>query len=294
MNRWIRYFSLALILIGVCVAAVAYLQGASIPVLQPKGWVGVRQKDLIITTTLLMLVVVIPVFILTSYISWKYRKENKNAPYDPDWDDNPVAEAVWWGLPFVIIAVLAVITWRSSHELDPFRPLDSSKKPVTIQVVALQWKWLFIYPEYKIAAVNYVCFPEQTPVEFQITADAPMNAFWIPQLGSQIYAMPGMQSKLHLIADSIGTYRGVSANLSGKGFSGMTFQAESVSEENFTLWVDSVRNKGTPLDITSYNVLVQPTERVPISYYAPADPTLFETIIMKYTEFPGIGIRMAR
>ena len=161
------------------------------------------------------------------------------AKHAPDWEHNYIAEYCWWGVPIVIIVILAVTTWKSSHDLNPFKPIESEKKPLAIQVVALHWKWLFIYPEQGIATVNFVQFPEKTPINFEITSDAPMNSFWIPQLGGQIYAMPAMRSKLHLIANEIGSFRGVSANISGKGFAGMTFTAKSSSEEDFDAWVQS-------------------------------------------------------
>jgi cytochrome o ubiquinol oxidase subunit 2 len=156
--------------------------------------------------------------------------------------------------------------------------LESNTKPLKIQVVALQWKWLFIYPEQGIATVNFVQFPEQTPINFEITADAPMNSFWIPQLGGQIYAMPGMVAKLHLIADKEGSYRGSSANLSGKGFAGMKFIAKSSSEADFEAWVDSVRQSG-PID---YTKVAEPSEYAPAAFYSLSDDNLFNQIVMKY------------
>jgi len=251
-------------------------------VLNPKGMIGLKESDLIITASLLMLIVVIPVFILTWFFAWRYRESNIKAKHAPDWEHNYVAEFCWWGIPFVIIVILAVITWRSSHELNPFKPIDTGKKPIAIQVVALQWKWLFLYPEQGIATVNYIQFPEETPVNFEITADAPMNSFWIPQLGGQIYAMPAMRSKLHLIANEKGTFRGVSANISGDGFAGMTFIAKATSQEEFDQWVQSVKQSPMQLNTESYNRLVEPTSYDPASFYQLAQPDLFDQILMKY------------
>jgi cytochrome o ubiquinol oxidase subunit 2 len=221
------------------------------------------------------------VFILTGWISWRY-KEGHKGKYEPEWDKNSLIEWVWWGVPFIIIAILGWITWTSSHELDPYKPLEHEKKPMTIQVVALQWKWLFLYPEQKIATVNYVQFPEKTPISFDITADAPMNSFWIPQLGSQIYAMPGMKTKLQLIADESGEFRGSSSNISGQGFSGMTFMAKASSQEEFDAWAESVSKSPQVLSWEEYQELVKPTSYVPPACYALKDTGLYEQIVMKY------------
>jgi cytochrome o ubiquinol oxidase subunit 2 len=170
--------------------------------------------------------------------------------------------------------------------LDPFRPLASKKKPITIQAVALQWKWLFIYPEQKIATVNFVQFPVNHPVKFEITADAPMNSFWIPRLGGQVYAMSGMRSLLYLSADSMDEFRGSSANISGKGFSGMTFTAKSSSAEDFEKWVDSVRAAEVDLNRESYSALAAPSEYNPAAFYRLEKEGLFDWIVMKYMK-PG-------
>ncbi len=277
-----KFIILLLIFGSVLVAALAYVFTTDIAVLNPKGVIGVKQRDLLLIATILMLIVVVPVLLLTFGIAWKYRAENQKAKYDPECDHNIWAECVWWGVPFLIIAVLGAITWKACHELDPFRPLATDKKPITIQVVALQWKWLFIYPEEKIATVNFVQFPVDTPVAFEITADAPMNSFWIPQLGGQIYAMSGMRSKLHLIADVVDEFRGSSANISGVGFSGMAFTAKSSSSEDFEEWVDSIRSSGAALNRESYRELAEPSEYNPIAFYQLEKEDLFDWIMMQY------------
>lgn len=235
-----------------------------------------------ITATWLMLIVVIPVFLLMIFVSWRYRAGNKKATYRPDWDYNHWFECIWWGFPFSIVIFLSIIAWQSSHELDPYKPIESDVKPLKIQVVALQWKWLFIYPEQNIATVNFFQFPEQTPINFEITADAPMNSFWIPQLSGQIYAMPGMSTKLHLIANAIGSYRGSSANLSGDGFAGMTFVAKASSEADFQKWVDSIKDASTSLDLIEYHQLAKPSEYNPVALFSLKDKDLYEQIVMKY------------
>ena len=237
MKKIFKILIVVLLLLGVGALTALYISNNAIPVLEPKGMIGERESELLITASLLMLIVVIPVLVLTLAFAWKYRESNTKAKHAPDWEHNYIAEYCWWGVPVVIIVILAITTWKSSHELNPFKPIASDKKPISIQVIALDWKWLFIYPEQGIATVNFVQFPEKTPVNFEITSDAPMNSFWIPQLGGQIYAMPAMRSKLHLIATEPGSFRGVSANISGRGFAGMRFTAKSSSDEEFDQWV---------------------------------------------------------
>jgi cytochrome o ubiquinol oxidase subunit 2 len=229
-----------------------------------------------------MLTVVVPVLVLTVVICCKYRAGNKKAKYHPEWDNSWALELVWWGFPCVIVALLSVLTFKSCLDLDPFKPLVSDVKPLRIQVVALQWKWLFIYPEQKIATINFVQFPEKTPINFDITADAPMNSFWIPQLGGQIYAMPGMNTKLHLIADEAGSYRGSSSNISGNGFAGMIFTAKASSEAEFNAWARSVRKDSKDLTLDLYDKIALPTEYDPVSFYSLKDEALYDSIIMKY------------
>lgn len=276
-----------IVLIAVIAFSIFYISTHDIIVLNSKGMIGIKERDLIITSSLLMLIVVIPVFILTWVFAWRYRESNEKARHEPDWEHNNIAEYCWWGIPFVIIVILAIITWRSTHELNPFRPIENGKKPLTVQVIALDWKWLFIYPEQGIAAVNLVQFPEKTPINFEITADAPMNSFWIPQLGGQIYAMPAMRTKLHLLANEEGTFRGSSANISGKGFAGMFFTAKATSEEEFDQWVDEVRQSPQNLDLETYNELVEPSEYNPVSLYVLSDQDLFEQVLNKYRMPPS-------
>lgn len=186
--------------------AALLLSGCQWVVLDPKGPIGLQERSIIITATVLMLLVVVPVIALILIFAWRYRASNEKADYRPDWSHSNTIEAVVWLIPCLIIAALGVITWRSSHTLDPYRPLDSKVRPLRIDAVALDWKWLFIYPDQRVATVNEVAFPANVPVEFHITSATVMNAFFIPQLGSQIYAMAGMQTELHLLANEPGTY----------------------------------------------------------------------------------------
>jgi cytochrome o ubiquinol oxidase subunit 2 len=283
-----------LIFLTACALAVFAMASrhGTLAILYPQGWVGLKERNLMITATVLMLVIVAPVLGMIAYIPWKYRDGNTTEKYAPDWADNAVLESVWWGIPCLIIASLATITWVSAHQLDPIKPLGSSVSPITIQVVALQWKWLFIYPEQNIATVNFFQFPEGTPVNFQLTSDAPMNSFWIPQLGGQIYAMSGMTTQLHLIADKAGTYAGSSANLSGKGFAGMKFAAKSSSRKDFDAWVALVRDSHAKLTTDEYAKLAAPSEDTPVAYYATTDQKLYTDTVMKFMIPPSKGTDM--
>lgn len=282
MKTKVKAVLFILLIFAIGALSMLYIGNPNYAVLSPKGLIGEKERDLIITASLLMLIVVIPVFILTLAFAWRYRASNEKARHAPDWEHNYIAEYCWWGVPIIIIIVLAIITWTSSHELNPFKPLVSDKKPLKIQVVALNWKWLFIYPEQKIATVNLVQFPEKTPISFEITSDAPMNGFWIPALGGQIYAMPAMRSKLHLIASGVGTYRGSSTNISGDGFASMYFTAKSTTEEEFQQWVQTAQQSPKQLDLKTYAELVKPSEYEPVAYYTLAQDKLFDRIIMRY------------
>lgn len=256
----------------------------NIPILNPQGEIAEKQLGLLTFGVLLSLVVVIPVFTMTFFITWKYRESNTKTKrkYSPDWDSNKIIEAVWWGVPIILIGILSVVTWKSTHDLDPFKEIQADKKPLTIQAVALDWKWLFIYPEQNIATVNYIQFPVDTPLNFQLTADAPMNAFWIPSLGGQMYAMSGMSTELNLIANESGTYEGSSTNISGKGFAGMRFKAVASSETEFKEWLDAVKKSPNYLSYDEYSQLSKPSENHPVGYYAEADKELYNKIVMKY------------
>lgn len=282
MNKKIKLACVILLSLGAIALVMFFVDSSKIAVLNPKGLIAFKERNLLVIATLLMLIVVIPVFILASIFAWKYRASNTKAKYSPNWDYNLVAESIWWGIPCAIILVLSIMTWKSSRELDPFKPLESTVKPIHIQVVALQWKWLFIYPEQNIATVNFVQFPENTPLNFEITADAPMNSFWIPELGSQIYAMAGMRSKLHLIAHDTGSFRGASANLSGQGFAGMEFIAKASSEADFNQWVESVKKSTQSLSLNEYQELVKPSEYNPAAFYILKEENLYDQIVMKY------------
>lgn len=255
-----------------------------IAVLFPKGWIALEQRNLLLIIQALMLLVIIPVYVLTFIFSWHYRADNKKATYDPDLVDHKMAEIVWWGLPLVMTAIVAVITWVKTYELDPYKSIPSDKKEMKIQVIALQWKWLFIYPEENIATINFIQIPTDTPVRFEITADAPMNSFWIPDLGGQIYAMPAMVTQLNLIANEPGDFRGSSANISGEGFSGMTFITRASSDEEYKAWVTEAKASTLKLDGAEYEKIAKPSSNSPVEIYQLTDPQLFHQIVMKFME----------
>lgn len=226
-------------------------------VLDAKGPVAETQQKLIILTMVLCAVVVIPVIILLWWIVAKYRdKPDNKAPYEPEWNDSKVLETIWWGIPIIVIIVLGYFTARDTIALA--KPPVSDTKPINIQVTSLDWKWLFQYPDQGIATVNYIEIPAGVPVHFQLTSDAPMNSFWIPQLGGQVYTMPGMAMGLYLQADEPGEYFGSGANFSGKDFAHMRFQVVSKPQADFNKWVEEVKANGNALTMEGYNELMKP------------------------------------
>lgn len=274
---------IACLFLGLIIAAVGYIWHQGVAVLDPAGPVGSQERRLMIIAAALGLVVVIPVYIITVFISLKYRESNTRArKYNPTWDHSRRLELTWWAIPSVIILILGTLAWTSSHSLDPYRPLASDQKPLTIQVIALNWKWLFIYPKQNIASLNYLQIPVGTPVDFNITSDAPMNSFWIPSLGGQIYAMPGMSTQLHLMASRVGTYQGVSANISGNGFAGMSFKTVATSSPRFQQWVAQVKQAKDNLSFSRYDELAKPSKNQPVSYFSTADPNIYDHTVLKY------------
>ncbi|MCX2897038.1 ubiquinol oxidase subunit II [Pseudomonas mandelii] len=275
-NRYPRLLGL-LPLIGTLL-----LSGCNMTLLNPTGQVGLEQRNLIITATLLMLLVVVPVIVMTFLFAWKYRATNTDAVYTPKWSHSTKIEIAVWAVPVLIIIALGYVTYVSTHELDPYRPLESDVKPITIEVVSLDWKWVFIYPEQGIATVNKIVFPTNTPVNFKVTSDSVMNSFFIPGLGGQIYAMAGMQTKLHLIANRDAEMEGISANYSGAGFTGMKFKAISTSQENFDAWVSEVKKAPKQLEKAEYEALTKPSQNNPVELYSSVTPNLFQFIVDKY------------
>lgn len=283
MGKKFKPFLIIILAVELIVLFGLMLQGDNVVVLNPKGLIASQQRDLIVAATLLMLLVVVPVFVLTFFITYKYRETNRKAKYSPDWDSNKLLEFIWWAIPCCIIFILGMITWNSSHSLDPFKPLAAEAKPLKVQVIALDWKWLFIYPEQGVASVNYLQIPINRPIDFEITSDAPMNSFWIPQLGGQIYAMAGMSTQLHLMADQVGAYNGSSANISGRGFAGMHFIVKAGLQSEFDNWIEAASQNRNTLDASSYKQLAEPSQDNPVTVFSTTEPGLYDKIIKKYT-----------
>lgn len=280
-----RVIGTSILLAAITILGVAlYLQDKNIAVLNPQGIIADKQLSLFVFTTILGLLVVIPVFAMLFGFAWKYREGNKKAKYTPDEEGNKLFEALWWGIPIIIIIVLSIVTWFSTHDLDPYKELKSSQKPITIQVVALQWRWLFIYPDQKIATINEVRFPENTPINFEITADAPMSAFWIPSLGSQTYAMNGMASQLKLQANGVGEYQGTNTNINGEGYSDMTFKAISLTRADFDAWFDEIMIGSEGLHVSEYTELAKQSRDTRVHYFSLHDDDLFYKIMAKYMD----------
>ncbi|MDV6332321.1 ubiquinol oxidase subunit II [Asticcacaulis sp. 201] len=265
-------------------AGAAVLSGCQMVILDPKGPVGLAEKDLIILAVLLMLIPVIPVIVMTLWFAWRYRASNTKATYDPDFEHSNRIEAVVWAIPTLIIIALGTVTWISTHELDPHVKVQAAAhkpdaKPIEVEVVSLDWKWLFIYPQYGIATVNEMAMPVGTPVHFKLTSASVMNSFFIPQLGSQIYTMTGMQTQLSLRADHEGVYDGISANYSGEGFAGMKFQAHALSDADFDAWIAKARTSGQALDSATYLSLAKPGMFNRPTYFTSIDPQLFHKVL---------------
>jgi len=266
----------------------ALLSGCQAVVLSPAGDVAMQQRDLLMVATGLMLLIIIPVMAATVVFAWRYRHSNTSAPYDPEWNHSTHLELMIWSVPLLIIISLGAITWAGTHLLDPYRPLGRIAsgelvtpgiKPLRVDVVALDWKWLFIYPDQGIAAVNELAAPVNRPIEFRITSSSVMNSFYIPALAGQIYAMPAMQTQLRAVINHPGSYEGFSANYSGAGFSGMHFTFLGVSEGDFEAWVAKARAAGASLDRAAYLELERPSENVPVRRYSGIDQTLFRAIV---------------
>jgi len=282
MKKHLKIWFGIVLAVAVVAACGWYLSRYPIPVLQPAGVVGRKERDLIIFCAVLSIAVVVPVFSLLGYFAWKYREGGTKAKYDPEQAGSRMAEIIWWLVPSFLMAIIAIVTWQSSYALDPYRPLESSKKTLHVQVVALDWKWLFIYPDQKVASVNEVAIPAGTPVDFEITSDTVMSSFWAPSLGGQMYAMPGMSSHLNLAADKPGNYEGVSANISGKGFAGMKFTVKAMSDTAFRGWVYDAKHAARPLSAANYAALARPSYNNAPAYYSGVQSSLYDTIMMKY------------
>ena len=253
-----------------------------VPLLDPKGPIGAHERYVIIAAFALMLIVVIPVALMTLWLPMKYRASNPRATYAPKWSRSGAIEVIIWTVPAVIVTLLGILVWNSTYRLDPYKPIQSDAGPISIEVVSLDWKWLFIYPDLDIASVNRIVFPVEVPVSFRITSDTVMTSFFIPQLGSQIYAMAGMQTRLHLLADEPGTYAGQNQQFSGRGYADMNFEAVAASREEFEDWVRKVKQSPDRLDLARLADMQKPGIGYSPAYFSTVQPDLFERIVHKY------------
>jgi cytochrome o ubiquinol oxidase subunit 2 len=264
------------------VLAVSGCGLAESPVLAPKGPITLTMRDLLFDAFGLMLIVVIPVFLMAAVFVWFYRPASKHDVYQPDWGYSVWMDALVWLVPAAIVIAVGSMVWESTHKLDPYRPLDSAQQPLEVQAVAQDWKWLFLYPEQDIAVVNELVFPSGRPLSLKITSDTVMNSFLIPALGGQIYAMAGMETQLHLLADQPGEFQGRNTQFSGSGFANQHFEARATSDQDFEAWVAKARQSGVKLDAAAYQQLAKPSQLHPVTYYAGFEPDLFARIIAKY------------
>jgi cytochrome o ubiquinol oxidase subunit 2 len=263
-------------------AVVTNAHAGGLLTLDPQGPIAGRERELIIITIGLMLLVVIPVFAMTTWFAWRYRAGNTRAVYAPEWSSFRV-DLVIWLVPTLIVAVLATLTWIYTHRLNPYKPIDSTVAPLEVKVVALDWKWLFIYPQQGIATVNRLVIPTGRPVSFDITSDTVMNSFFIPQLGGQVYAMAGMTTQLHLLADRPGTYFGENTQYSGRGFPYQNFTVVAKSQHAFNDWTHKVKQQASSLTWSGFETLAQPSMREPARDFGNVESGLFERILGQFS-----------
>lgn len=276
-----RLHLLPLLPLGVVLAACDAV------VLSPSGDIAAQQRNLLVTSTLLMLLIIVPVMTLTVVFAWRYRHTNRRARYEPDWNHSMLLELIIWSAPLLIIICLGALTWLGTHLLDPHRPLDRiasgqpvpNLRPLEVNVVALDWKWLFIYPDYGIATVNELAVPIDQPISLRITSSSVMNSLYIPELAGQIYAMAGMETRLHAVLNEVGVSEGFSANYSGAGFSGMRLTLRGLAPADFERWVTTTKAAKESLTRGSYLALAKPSENEPIRYYGSVDSQLYTAIL---------------
>ena len=273
------------------------LGGCKLVVLNPAGDVALQQRNLMIASVILMLLIIVPVLIAIAVIAWRYRASHQRPDYDydEDWDHSTQLELVVWAVPLLIIIALGAMTWIGTHQLDPYRPLSriaahrplpADTQPLQVEVVSLDWKWLFFYPQYGIATVNQLAAPVDVPINFKLTSTTMMNSFFIPDLAGQIYTMPSMQTVLHAVINKPGNYKGFSANYSGHGFTDMRFRFLGLSKQDFQQWVAKVKASGGDLNRQTYDTLNQPSRAEPVHYYARYSPDLYQRILNRCVD-PG-------
>jgi cytochrome o ubiquinol oxidase subunit 2 len=273
---------------GLVLAPLAALAGCNTVVLNPSGDIAAQEAHLVMISVYLMLLIIVPVLMLTIWFAFKYRASNTEAAYEPDWDHSTKLELVIWGAPLLIVVVLGLVTWIYTHKLDPYRPLDriaagqpvpASAKPLIVQAVAMDWKWLFIYPDQGIATVNELVVPTGVPIRFKVSATSVMNAFYVPELAGMVYAMPGMEITLNAVQNKPVQSVGFSANYSGAGYSDMRFAYKGVAQGDFDGWVQKVKSAGGNLDRGNYLTLEKPSIKEPVARYAAVDNDLYYRIL---------------
>jgi cytochrome o ubiquinol oxidase subunit II len=269
-------------------ASLLALSGCNLSVLDPRGPIGQANKTLLIDSVAIMLAIVIPTMVATLAFAWWFRASNRRAFYLPDWEYSGQLELIVWAIPMLTIMLLGGVAWVGSHDLDPGRPIQSKAAALEVQVVSLDWKWLFIYPDLHVASVNRLVLPANTPVHFALTSGSVMSAFFVPQLGSMIYTMNGMSTELNLQADEVGNYLGLSSHFNGDGFAGMHFDTEVVPWQQFVSWVDKTRANGPTLNSRSYIELSKQTLDVQPFTYSDVELALYERIVDQ-TLPPGPG-----
>lgn len=285
MKRLIIVIAPVLVVSALIIVGWLLVRQAQFDVFEPAGWVALQQKKLLIFAAILCLFVVVPVFTMLLWFAWRYREGNqKKHTYSPEWSKNTKLELLWWGIPIILIIVLGTVTWVTTHQLDPYKKITSKNKTIDVQVVALQWKWLFIYPQYGVASVNELAMPVDYPVSFRLTADAPMSSFWVPRLGSQIYSMNSMASQLNLIANQTGKFTGYNTNINGEGYADMKFWVSAMPKNEFDTWIKTGQASSNMLTLESYQKLAKPSKNIPTKRYMLMQNDLFDTIVMKYMD----------
>jgi cytochrome o ubiquinol oxidase subunit 2 len=267
-REWLRAFLTSSVALS--------LASCSEGVLDPHGPVGKAERVILYDATAIMLAVIIPVILLTLLFAWWFRAKNKRARYQPEWEFSGRIEMIIWSIPALVILFLGGIAWTASHDLDPATSLADSAAPIEVEVISLDWRWLFIYPHEGVASLNRLVVPARVPIHFRITSMTVMNSFFVPQLGSQIYAMPNMVTQLNLRADQAGAFEGLSAQFSGDGFSDMRFDLVAVDSEAFKNWVSSIKASGGVLDEGAFNELQKPAKATGVHTYSQVTEGLFD------------------
>ncbi len=274
-------FGLLAFLLG-CLTVIAILANEKTLVFHPKGHIAEQEFKLIVTNIVLMLIIIAPTYFLLFTIFWKYCIEKKS-PYDPNYKVGAFGQFLMWALPACVVIVMAVITWEATHRLNPYLPIQSENEAFKVEVVSLNWKWLFIYPDLGIATLNALTIPEKTPIHLNLTADnSPMNSFWIPQLSGQIYSMAGMRTQLYLIANDAREYMGREVEINGDGYADMTFKVKSMAEDDFHRWIEEVKQSKDHLTQEAYQELTHPFINRSVIYYSEVENELFKKILDKY------------